>query len=137
MPVAISNLSSVWTNSSNTYNALSLNVTTTAYEQSSKLFSLKTNGVEKFTVDPSGYIKSNSTPVVRLHTSNSTPNSAFVGDEWYRANTGALYKYIEEGGTTSWVLFGGRGGAGAGNLDGGFPDSDYGGISILDAGAIV
>jgi hypothetical protein len=137
MPVAISNLSSLWTNSANTYNALCLNVTTVAYEANSKLFNLKANGSERFTVDTSGRLLSNATPVVRIHTSNTEPNSAFVGDEWHRANTGGLYKYIEEGGNTSWVLFGGRGGASAGNLDGGAPDSDYGGISILDAGAIV
>ena len=136
MAVAISNLSATWASSSNTYNAISMNVTATSFNANSKILNLKINGNERFTVSHSGQIVSNSTPVVRLHTSNATPNSAFIGDEWYKANTGALYKYIEEGGTTSWVLFGGRGGAGAGNLDGGFPDSDYGGISILDAGAI-
>ena len=137
MPVAISNLSSRWTNSANTYNALSINVTTIAYGAHSKLFNVKANGDIRFSIDPAGRVEANLVPIVRIHTSNSEPSSPFLGDEWYRANTGALYKYIEEGGSNTWVLFGGRGGAGAGNLDGGAPDSDYGGISILDAGAIV
>lgn len=139
MPVAISNLSSLWTNSANTYNALSLNVTTVAYEANSKLFNLKANGNVRFTVDPTGRVEANLVPVPRVHMQNTAPSSPFVGDEWINLDTGQSYKYTNDGNSNAWVQFGVHG-IGTPefsfNLDGGFPDSQYGGVSVIDAGAL-
>lgn len=54
MAVSISNLSTKFANSSFTYNAISMNVTTGLYEANSKILTLKANGVVKFSVDVSG-----------------------------------------------------------------------------------
>lgn len=57
MATPISNLTSIWTNSSQTYNAIGMDVDTSAYADGSMLFNLKNKGESKFSVDPSGNIK--------------------------------------------------------------------------------
>lgn len=54
MSVAISNLSATWSNSANVYNAISINVTTNAYDANSTILNLKANGNSVFSVAADG-----------------------------------------------------------------------------------
>lgn len=139
MAVAISNLSAIFVSTSNTYNAIGMNVITTAYNANSKFLNMKLNGKERFTVSIDGEIKANTIPVGRIHISNTAPVAPFVGDEWTNPETGVTYKYINDGDSSAWVQFGVFGISAPEfgfNLDGGFPDSTYGGIYTIDAGAL-
>ena len=54
MSVAISNLSATWTSSANVYNAISMNVTATAYDANSSILNLKLNGNSVFSIAADG-----------------------------------------------------------------------------------
>tara|TARA_R110000868_G_scaffold248562_4_gene505147 strand:+ start:394 stop:1059 length:666 start_codon:yes stop_codon:yes gene_type:complete len=56
MTVAISNLSATWTDSANTYNAISMNVSNSGASGDSKLLDLKVNGVSQMSVSANGMI---------------------------------------------------------------------------------
>ena len=56
MTVAISNLSTTWSNSANTYDAISMNVSNNGASADSKLFNLKVNGVSQMSVSANAMI---------------------------------------------------------------------------------
>lgn len=55
MPTLLSNLTAKWTNSSQTYNAISMNVTAQSYDSKSTILTLKLDGNTKFAVGPNNY----------------------------------------------------------------------------------
>jgi hypothetical protein len=71
--------------------------------------------------------------------SNTAPGSPSAGDEWFETDTGVLYTYVTDGDGSQWVELGPYNSLAPvlqGNLDGGAPDSVYGGITALDAGGV-
>lgn len=73
--------------------------------------------------------------------SATAPSSPSQGMEWEDTNTSILYTWINDGDSSQWVELGPMGiggGSGGGstntNIDGGTPDSNYGGITPIDGG---
>lgn len=63
--------------------------------------------------------------------SSVAPAAPLIGDMWFDSTTTRKYIYydgfwVEETAPVSTL----------GNLDGGFPDSDYGGMTLIDAGSL-
>lgn len=79
MTVSISNLSATWTNSDVTYNAISMNVNTSAYAEGSTILNLKNKGDSVFSVDPFGNIICNGITVNNPSESNTSLNLVGVG----------------------------------------------------------
>ena len=48
-------------------------------------------------------ITRNSRNVVTNYTGNTSPTTPLAGDEWFRANTSVLYKYIYDGTNYQWI----------------------------------
>jgi len=70
--------------------------------------------------------------------SNTTPTTTNLGSLWLDSETGKLRIYY--GGSWAGIIGSGTGSAAGGvvlNLDGGRPDSNFGGITAFDAGGVV
>lgn len=69
---------------------------------------------------------------------NTVPTTATNGDRWLNTVNGVVYTYTDDGDNLSWVEYGTRSYTSpiVGLLDGGQPDSNYSGITSIDAGVI-
>jgi hypothetical protein len=54
-----------------------------------------------------GNVSRNTKPLITNYTGNTAPSSPIQGDEWFRANTGVMYKYIYDNvsSTYNWVNY--------------------------------
>lgn len=77
MAVPISNLTATWTTSANTYTGIGMNVTSTSYNANSSLLKLRRDSIDRFTVDPSGFVSLGSGTVSYPNTP-ITPSSSLT-----------------------------------------------------------
>jgi hypothetical protein len=71
--------------------------------------------------------------------SNTFPSNPKEGDEWLEANTGILYTYVTSNSANQWVELGPYNVVAPEprfNLDGGAPDTNFGGLTVIDAGGV-
>jgi hypothetical protein len=68
--------------------------------------------------------------------SDTAPESPTSGKIWYNSLSGKTYIYYEDGTSNQWVEVGTASLDPVGNYDAGFPDTIFGGASIIDGGGV-
>lgn len=67
----------------------------------------------------------------------SPPVNPTSGSLWFDAERGELSMYYQDIDSAQWVSPLSGTAVVIGNIDGGFPNSDYGGIEAIDAGGVI
>jgi hypothetical protein len=71
--------------------------------------------------------------------SSSAPASPAAGDEWLDSTSGILYTYVNDGNSSAWVELSPPqlvAPEPTTNLDGGSPTSNFGGLTVINAGGV-